>query len=480
MDTAVAFLEALKKEDVDWVLSCAQRQEIPENGVVMASRQSVEALYLVIDGVLGVFSPALGDERLALIGPGGMVGEIPFLDGQAATHTVVALEKSTVLALPVAVLQAKSFEDPSFAASLYRAIARSLLQQVRALSSRVAMQSGPTTSHKHNPAWQAIAAAMHHFESAIHEADRNARRSAAPVPEALVNTIQDRIAELARCMNEMIGDDADEDASLKQQIGAYVQEQFLPYLLLSDIGERIYSKPRGYAGDFLTIEKMYENRPRGAGFIGPVIDRCVLDASTSRAVRNRRKLLLDEITKTTADMSEGIARITSLACGPAQELFDAFEVFDGRSTIKATLVDFDFQALAFVADRRDRLKLQKSMRLINENLLYLALGRAELPGADEDLVYTVGLIDYFEDELVVRLLDLMHRMLRPGGRAIVGNFHPRNTAKAFMDYVFDWRLIHRDEDRLNALFERSAFGRPCTNLSFEQEGINLFAECIKE
>jgi SAM-dependent methyltransferase len=144
------------------------------------------------------------------------------------------------------------------------------------------------------------------------------------------------------------------------------------------------------------------------------------------------------------------------------------------------LVDFDFQALAFVADRRDRLKLQKSMRLINENLLYLALGRAELPGADEDLVYTVGLIDYFEDELVVRLLDLMHRMLRPGGRAIVGNFHPRNTAKAFMDYVFDWRLIHRDEDRLNALFERSAFGRPCTNLSFEQEGINLFAECIKE
>ena len=71
-------------------------------------------------------------------------------------------------------------------------------------------------------------------------------------------------------------------------------------------------------------------------------------------------------------------------------------------------------------------------------------------------------------------------MLAPGGRVILGNFHPNNVDKAFMDYVLDWKLIHRTEDDMNRLFAQSKFARPCTRFRFEQEGINLFAECVKE
>jgi len=48
-----------------------------------------------------------------------------------------------------------------------------------------------------------------------------------------------------------------------------------------------------------------------------------------------------------------------------------------------------------------------------------------------------------------------------------------------MDHVFEWRLIHRTEEDLNRLFQRSAFGRPCTRITFEPLGITMFAECIK-
>lgn len=46
-----------------------------------------------------------------------------------------------------------------------------------------------------------------------------------------------------------------------------------------------------------------------------------------------------------------------------------------------------------------------------------------------------------------------------------------------MDNVFDWKLIHRDEDDMNRIFEKSVFGRGCTEILFEPQGINLFACC---
>lgn len=70
-------------------------------------------------------------------------------------------------------------------------------------------------------------------------------------------------------------------------------------------------------------------------------------------------------------------------------------------------------------------------------------------------------------------------MLAPGGRAIFGSFHSRNRCKAFLDHVLEWRLIHRTEEDMNRLFAASAFGRPCSRILFEEQRINLFAECVK-
>jgi hypothetical protein len=41
-------------------------------------------------------------------------------------------------------------------------------------------------------------------------------------------------------------------------------------------------------------------------------------------------------------------------------------------------------------------------------------------------------------------------------------------------------LIHRSEEEMDRLFAASVFGRSCTRIQFESEGVILFAECIKE
>ena len=73
----------------------------------------------------------------------------------------------------------------------------------------------------------------------------------------------------------------------------------------------------------------------------------------------------------------------------------------------------------------------------------------------------------------------IYGLLRPNGRVILGNFHTDNPCKALMDHVLDWKLIHRSEDDMDRLFRASAFGRGATRIFFEDQRINLFAECRK-
>ena len=262
-------------------------------------------------------------------------------------------------------------------------------------------------------------------------------------------------------------------------LGARVRAALLPFLMKSENAERSITKPRGYAGDFLSIEQVYDNQPRGLGPLGVLIDRCFLNLPAARAVRNRRPVMIQEIRATVDACAGRPARIVSFAAGPARELFDTYHLLGDSRTLTATLVDFDALALEYCAAQRGRFGLGSVIELVNANLIHVATGRQDLALADQDLIYSVGLIDYFGDDLVVKLLDLIHRTLRPGGRVILGNFHPCNPTKAVLDHVFDWQLIHRSEADMHRLVRASAFGTSCSRILYEPQRINLFAEAVK-
>ena len=144
-----------------------------------------------------------------------------------------------------------------------------------------------------------------------------------------------------------------------------------------------------------------------------------------------------------------------------------------------TLIDFDEEALAHVNGQLESRRTAHNFTCLKENLVHLALGRKALKIPPQDVVYRIGLIDYFNDRLVTKLIDFAWSTLKPGGKLILGNFHPSNWCKAFMDHILGWRLIHRTEEEMHRLFERSAFGKGCTRIFFEPENVNMFAECVK-
>jgi hypothetical protein len=281
-------------------------------------------------------------------------------------------------------------------------------------------------------------------------------------------------------LNDEIGELVNESPSIKEEMGARVQREFLPYLLQTRSGERMYSKPRGYAGDYLTIEWVYRNRPEGTGRLGPLLDSAILDLPAARAVRNRRGLLSKEILDTLSKSETRPVRVTSLASGPAREIFDVLDRLDDPKQLQSTLIDIDLQALAHVSDMLEKRTLKRHMNLLHGNLVYLATGKQSFDISNQDLVYSIGLIDYFEDQFVVLLLNYVFGLLKPGGKAILGNVHVNDPCGAFIHYVLDWKIIRRTEEDMNRLFSASRFGRPCTAIRFEEAGINMFAECIKE
>ena len=482
MYNALALLNELEQSDIDWFLNTGVEEQIISGKVLITEGQPSEHVFLVLEGLLSATLSILEGRKIGDIGPGELVGEYSFLSGETPTATVAAAENSLILAIAKDDLDRKLEQDAGFAARLYRGFALLSLKRVKSQQWKLANMFQDKA--KQEPAkldlWDKIDAFANQFKELLQEAERESLKNNDEIPENIAADIRKGFRQFSLMINQTLCEEAHINEHVKTEIGRRLQREFLPYMLLTRIGERIYSKPRGYAGDFLTIEMIYQDAEEGVGRIGPLLDRCFLDEPPAIAVKNRRGLLVEEIRSVMTERQEETAHVTSMASGPAAEIFDVFAMLPSPGQLQATLIDIDLQALAFVSDKADQRKLKRQIKLVNGNLVYLATGRQELKLPPQDLVYSIGLIDYFSDKFVISLLDYVHGLLKPGGKVILGNFHPRNTGKALMDHILEWQLIHRTEEDMDRLYRSSAFGTPCSRIRFEDQGINLFAECIKQ
>lgn len=480
--SALDFLGQLAARDVEWVLSAAKQRKVAKGAKLITEGSHPTALFIVLDGLLGVKLQGEDAPTHDVLTPGEILGEVSFLDEQPASATVVALEDSNVLTLSRVELEERLKEDLALSVDLYRALGAVVSQRQRRMLKRQLPKASTLRSHRtgDEALWEALSGPIDEYKTLLRDADHRALENDRVVTTEDLEQISRGLTYFSAMLNERIGDASGLSETTRARLGAQTQTELLPYVLLSDSAERWYSKPRGYAGDFISIERYYQNKSSGSGRLGPAIDRAFLDLPASNAVRNRLGLLIDQIGESVETAEGDVTKVTSLACGPARELFDYYDECEQPKGLRTTLIDMDLQALAFVADKRDRRGLKKQMRLIAENLIYLAAGRSRSDLEPQDLIYSVGLIDYLADKHVVALINFCHDNLRPGGRLILGNFHPSNPEKAMMDYLVDWRLNHRTEDDLHRLYEQSKFGKPCTRILWEDQHINLFGECVKE
>jgi CRP-like cAMP-binding protein/SAM-dependent methyltransferase len=453
-------------------------REVPAGTVLMQEGAPTGSLFIVFKGLFEVRIAALDNQPVAKLGYGQFLGEMAFIDASPSSATVVAAEASQVLELPHAVLQGLLVQHPAVAAAVYRVLARLSAQRLRETMGHLGRQVLAAVEARGEyfaPVKQILA----DLEAVFGQADDPATADSDLF--ALAARAQERFAALHAEFDALAGHGSTRSDAVHAVLGGLVQDALRPYLVCAGSVLHVYLKPRGYAGDFQSIELIYENQALGKTRAGRLIDGCFQALPAAQAVRNRRHLLRREIAATVAAVpAERRARITSLASGPAREVCDAVLDAALRARVEFTLVDMDQGALDFAAGKLGAFDPPVAFECANKNLIHLAVGRGSFPQPPQDLIYSIGLIDYFPDTLVVKLLNFIHDRLAPGGRVILGNFHPDNPTKAMMDHVLDWRLIHRDEAKMNALFAASMFARPCARIQYEEQRINLFAECARE
>ncbi|MGB2959214.1 MAG: cyclic nucleotide-binding domain-containing protein [Bacteroidota bacterium] len=476
----VNLLELLPEYVLHWLVQKGKDRRLQAKEVLLKEGEHNDSLFLVLDGLFGTYVTSATESRLEHHGAGSILGEMSFFTDGVSSELVVAEEESQVLEIQKSSLKEKLDYDAGYASDFYKALLYTVSQKLRHTSLKLyAMETEARTDATKDPAVKKAQAEIDRFKETIVKLDKSALKFGG-LSEEQYQEFSAQAEELMYVCHSLLGDNSPLNEYVREQIGARLQHEMLPYVLTTETADRFYSKPRGYAGDYLAIHRIYQNVPGGTGRLGPLVDRMFLDTPPARALRNRRSLLASEILATVETRPNDVTRILCLASGPATEVFDAFSSLDDPHRLKATLMDIDLQALAFVDEVRSKEKLTNQIALTNENLIALFLGRVTTTLKPQDLIYSMGLIDYLNDKLVGKLLQYAYDSLAPGGRVLLGNFHPKNPAKEFMDFVLEWRLIHRTKDDMNRLFLSSPFRRPCTKIFFEEEGVDLFAECRKE
>lgn len=215
---------------------------------------------------------------------------------------------------------------------------------------------------------------------------------------------------------------------------------------------RLQAWPRGYAGDFETIEYLVGGTnlaPRGtrAWWAEQVA------LSSPIAVQHRCKVRqqAEEIRRVCA-ATPG-ARVLVLACGGGRDLqvlIDQAARLDGAHL---TLVDQDADAVTLASDRGRLLGATVTPVCLD---VLRGLRRAEGPF---HLVLAGGLFDYLTDQTIVLVLRLARRKLAPDGAVFFTNIAEGNPYRPWLEYLGDWQLIERTPQRLSALAAEAGLAR---------------------
>lgn len=243
---------------------------------------------------------------------------------------------------------------------------------------------------------------------------------------------------------------------------ALLQQGFGDECLHHTLHGHIKSKPFGYAGDFLIIDKIYQEQitedDRFAKW-----DLFWNNHSAAKAVRNRKDYFIQTMTQHLAHKRP--LRLLNVASGPARDLAELYAAIDPEQ-LSTVCIEADKTAIHYAADLNKEHK--ERISFVHQNIFRYRAAESF------DIVWSAGLFDYFEDAVFIKLLRRFISWTNPGGEVIIGNFSTQNPSRAYMELVGDWFLQHRSAEKLRALAQAAGAADSNITIGEEAEGVNLF------
>jgi SAM-dependent methyltransferase len=251
------------------------------------------------------------------------------------------------------------------------------------------------------------------------------------------------------------------------------------------------TKPRGYAGDYQMLARIYEIR-LCENSLGKLFDRYFQEESAPRAVRNRMAMMTEWIvaaargaapsSPTPLPQGERGVKVAVVGSAFGLEVRDALVQLGEheRGRVSVTLLDLDWAAIEYARQHLNGLVAVDHLNGVSANLFRLP-ERASLAAHldNTDLLLCPGLFDYFDDATATAMLQTFWQRLAPGGRLAVFQFAPHNPTRAYMEWLGNWYLVYRTYEQLRQLAIDAVVPQSQVELSSEPLGVDLLLVATK-
>ncbi len=140
MRKVLYILGQLDDLDVEWLATHGRRRAVPPGQELVREGAPCASVFILVDGTMAVSIAGLG--RVAVLGPGEMIGELSFVDSAPPSATVTADGACVVLEVDKRALAEQLARNDGFARRFYQAIAMFLADRLRGTVRRMGYGGG--------------------------------------------------------------------------------------------------------------------------------------------------------------------------------------------------------------------------------------------------------------------------------------------------------------------------------------------------
>ncbi|MFN6538730.1 MAG: class I SAM-dependent methyltransferase [Nostoc sp. EkiNYC01] len=234
---------------------------------------------------------------------------------------------------------------------------------------------------------------------------------------------------------------------------------------------RLQSWPRGYPGDFESIEYICNCVNKAAsGTMAYYIEHHTLRTPSAQQHRNKIAWQAQHILETAFSCSQ--PRILSIACGSSIDI-RSIESMLSRRNLSLFLNDMDADALEHSV--RYLPLLASVIELVPGDVFKATKKFRSL--APLDLIVVGGLFDYLSDRQITWLLPKLYSILAIGGRICFTNLAQANPDRVWLQYIANWILIERSAADIERLVSESGLtDLLCLSITRDKTGLTLLVE----
>jgi hypothetical protein len=240
--------------------------------------------------------------------------------------------------------------------------------------------------------------------------------------------------------------------------------------------QRLQTWPRGYPGDFETVEYIINRKNHAEpDTIEYWLEQNGLDSDITQQHRNKVVYQANTISRTLKVVSKrntSKPRILILACGGCPDL----RMIQQQVTKYDCLIvinDMDRDAILFASDKLTA--IHDKLIPVQGNALRCCSRLAK--HGPYDLIVAGGLFDYLPDRHARFLLGtIWNRLLRHGGQLLFTNIATENAFRVWVEYFVNWKLIERSISDITELLHLSGIETEKAQITREQTGLTLLVD----